>query len=67
MGITSTERDDIRYNIGVYHDNRARAEKILWIFNCRESFSRDKLADFLKEIEKAEWIEPILTGKFRNL
>ena len=67
MGITSAERDDIRCNIGVYYDNCARAEKILSIFNCQESFSRKELADLLKEIEMEELVEPILTGKLRSL
>ena len=66
MGVSSAERDDIR-NSTSYHDNRAKAEKILWIINCRESFSRKDLADFLKEIKKEEWVEPILTGKLRSL
>ena len=63
MGITSAERDDIRYDMGVYHDNRARAEKVLSILNCRENFSREELAYFFKEIRMEEWVEPVLTGQ----
>ena len=67
MKVNSATRDDIRCNNAVYDDSRARAEKILSIFNRGESFSRKELADFLKEIGQEEWLEKILTGKWRIL
>ncbi|XP_028404377.1 uncharacterized protein LOC114527013 isoform X2 [Dendronephthya gigantea] len=67
IGIKSAERDEIRYNYFVYQDNCAKAEKILSIFNRGENFSRKTLADFLNEIGQDEWVEPILTGKWRIL
>ncbi|XP_028404324.1 uncharacterized protein LOC114526970 isoform X2 [Dendronephthya gigantea] len=67
MGTNSAERDEIRCNHILYQDNRARAEKILSIFSRGENFSRERLADALKEIGQDEWVEPILTGKWRIL
>jgi hypothetical protein len=66
MGITNEERQNVRYNLH-YKDDRARAEKILSIINCRKDFSRDKLAGGLRDIERLDLIKPITTGEFRNL
>ena len=67
MDITKEERDDIRCNIGIYSDNRSRAEKILSIFNRKKDFSRKKLVECLKEIKKLDVIQPIITGEWKVL
>ncbi|XP_028404145.1 uncharacterized protein LOC114526821 [Dendronephthya gigantea] len=67
MDIAKEERDDIRRNIRIYHDNRSQAEKILSIFNRRRDFSRKKLIECLKELKKIDIIRPIVTGEWKDL
>ena len=66
LNISFAERNVIRNNV-LYHDNRSRAEKIIWMFNNREDFSRQKLASFLKEISLPQLVNPIITGEWRNV
>ena len=66
MGVSKEQRDNIRLNT-VYYDDRARAEKILSIFNLTENFSRKKLAECFKEIGKLKLVEPVTTGEYRKL
>ena len=66
MDIANEERQKVRCN-QIYEDDRARAEKILWIINHQQDFSRDKLAEGLEGIEKLDLIKPITTGQWRNL
>ncbi|XP_028404330.1 uncharacterized protein LOC114526973 isoform X2 [Dendronephthya gigantea] len=66
MDIKSVAKNVIRFNFSVYHDDCARAEKILSIFNRRESFSREYLARCLGEIGQVQWIEPIFLGTWRS-
>jgi hypothetical protein len=65
MNIPRADIDELRYSL-IYHDNRARAEKILSIFNNMEGFSRKKLAGCLEEIQELDLVEPVITGKWRN-
>ena len=66
MDIAREQRDDIQTN-PVYYDIRARTEKILSVFNCRKGFSREKLVNCLKGIQKLDVIDAIKTGKWRKL
>ena len=66
LGISNAERDEIRDNTN-YYDNCQRAEKILAIFNNMEDFSRDRLADFFKDINHEDLIKPVTTGEWRSL
>ena len=66
MDIAREQRDNIRTN-AMYYDDRARAEKILSVFNCRKGFSRKKLVNCLKGIMKLDLIGPIITGEWREL
>ena len=67
MDIAKEERADVRWYIGIYSDNRSRAEKILSIFNRKKNFSRKKLVECLKEIKKLDVIRPIITGDWKSL
>ena len=66
MGISSSQRDDIRNNT-IYTDHRSRAEKVLSIFNNSKSFSRKTLAKCFEGLKKLDLIQPIIAGKWRNL
>ena len=66
VDIAKEQRDDIRLNT-IYKKHRARAEKILSIFNQKENFSRKKVAECFKELKKLELIEPVTTGKYRKV
>ena len=66
MDVANDERHSIRSS-DMYNDERARAEKMLSIINHKEDFSREKLADCLREIHKLELVKPITTGEWRNL
>ncbi|XP_028405136.1 uncharacterized protein LOC114527635 [Dendronephthya gigantea] len=66
IGVAQEQRDEIRCNV-IYSDNRSRAEKILSIFNHRNEFSRERLVECLKELERYDLIETIITGKWKFL
>jgi hypothetical protein len=66
MNIPRADIDELRCSL-IYHDNRARAEKILSIFNNMEGFSRKKLAGCLEEIQQLDLGEAVKTGEWRNL
>jgi hypothetical protein len=66
MDIAKEQRDHIRAN-AMYNDDRARAEKILSVFNRKRGFSRQKLVDCLKGIMKLDLIRPVITGEWRRL
>ena len=65
LGITTAERDDIRYNLSYAHSH-SKAEKMLAIFNLMEDFSRQKLAECLEEIGLLELKDPIIIGEWRR-
>ena len=65
LGISTAERDDIRYSL-LYNTSNSRAEKMLAIFNNMEDFSRRKLAECLEEIGQVELKEPVITGEWRR-
>ena len=65
MGITKEQRDNIRFE-SVYIDERARAEKLLSIINCKKDFSREKLIVCLEGTGRQDLIDPIVTGAWRN-
>ena len=65
LGITSAERDDIRYSL-LYNTSHSRAEKMLAIFNNMGDFSRQKLAECLEEIGQVELKESVITGEWRR-
>ena len=67
LDIAKEERDDIRCNIGIYNDNRSRAEKVLSIFNRKKNFSRKKLVECLKEINRLDVALPIAPGEWKDL
>ena len=66
VDIAKEQRDDIRLNT-IYKNHRARAEKILSIFNQKENFSRKRLTECFEELRKLELIEPVTTGKYRKV
>ena len=65
LGITEAERDDIRYSL-LYTSSQCKAEKMLAMFNIMENFSRERLAERFKEIGLSEFMEPVITGKWRK-
>ncbi|CAB4031492.1 Hypothetical predicted protein, partial [Paramuricea clavata] len=66
MDIAREERNNIRNNT-LYHDDCARAEKILSMFNHKNGFTREKLTNCLQGIKRLDLISPIITGKWRKL
>ena len=66
MDIAREERNSIRNN-NLYNDDRARAEKILSMFNHKKGFTRKKLIKCLKGIKKLDLISPVDTGEWRKL
>ena len=66
MDIATEDRQNIQSNC-TYTDDRAKAEKVLSIFNHKKGFSRRKLVEHLKEIKKSDLIRPIITGQWRTL
>ena len=66
MDIAREERNSIRHN-NLYNDDRARAEKILSMFNHKKGFTRKKLIKCLKGIKKLDLISPVDTGEWRKL
>ena len=66
MDIGREERNSIR-NSTLYHDDRARAEKILSMFNHKKGFTRKKLIKCLKGIKKLDLINPVVTGQWRRI
>ncbi len=66
MDVAIDEIHNIRCS-PIYNDGRAQAEKMLSIINHKKDFSREKLADGLREIHKLELVKPITTGEWRNL
>jgi hypothetical protein len=66
MDIGREERNDIRYST-LYNDERARAEKILSMFNHKEGFTRKKLIKCLQGIKKLDLIKPVVTGQWRRI
>ena len=68
MAIPMRQRREIECNFFAFHgSNQPWAEKVLWIVNQRENFSREDLTCGLRAIGQEQWIEPILTGKWRCL
>ena len=66
MDIAAEVRQNIQSNC-MFTDNRAKAEKVLSIFNYKRGFSRRKLVEHLKEIKELDLIRPIMTGQWRTL
>ena len=65
MGISNEEREHILRDPN--YSGRSRIEKILSIYNRKETFSRKELGDYLGEIKKLNLIDPIITGEWRSL
>ena len=63
LGITASEREDIRYSL-LYTSSHSKAEKMLAIFNNMENFSRQILAERLEEIGQLELKGPVITGEW---
>ena len=66
MDIATEDRENIQSN-SMYTDNRAKAEKVLSIFNNKKSFSREKLLECLRELKKFDLVSPVTTGQWRIL
>ena len=65
MGISNEERDHIQCDPN--YNGRSGIEKILSIYNRKETFSRKELGDYLREIKKLNLIGPMITGEWRSL
>ena len=66
MDINDAERRNIRCNIH-YKDDCSRAGKILAMFNNMEGFSRETLAQHLKEMQQLDLIKPVIKGEWRTM
>lgn len=67
LSISVGERDGINISHNLYPDPKSKAEKTLSLYNSRNTFSRNELATYLKEIRLHDLSDKVKLGSLRAL